>query len=318
MTPNGNNASAVYSPLVSVIIPSKNRPDLVVSAVTSVINQTYANIEIIVVDDGSVVHLAPVLHKIFSDKVLCVRNDVGLGAPAARNAGARIASGQFIAFLDDDDLWVPSKLERQLSSFRTLGDDFGVVYCGYDFIVRDAIVLRKNCYHANFDLYITALNECPVGSPTPLIRKKYFDMVGGFDSSLPSCQDWDLWIRISQVCKFYPVKESLALYRIHGDQISTNMNKKIEARKMLIDKHFNELKNHSRILSSHFSRVGSLCVMNGNDKEARKYFRKAIANNPFNVGSMVHLLLQVLCKPLEKRLVEHFAVNTIYGIRVIH
>lgn len=307
-----------HNPLVSVVIPSKNRPDLVIATLVSVIDQTYDNIEILVVDDGSDMPLAPLLKDRFSDRVLCLRNDQSLGGAVARNRGAQSAHGDYIAFLDDDDLWLPKKLEMQVDAFSKHGVDIGVVYCGFDFLYKEEIVPRQNKYHNNCDLSIAVLSGCPFGSPTPLIRKHYFDMVGGFDRELPSCQDWDLWIRLSKVCGFYPVKESLALYRIHGDQISTNLRKKIDGRKMVLAKHYDEIKNYPRVLSAHYSRIGSLCVLADEHVEARDFFSKALASNMFDGGSFVHLVLQFLCRPLEKWLIERFSVNTIDGIKVIH
>lgn len=143
-------------------------------------------------------------------------------------------------------------------------------------------------------------------------------MVGGFDRKLPSCQDWDLWIRLSKVCGFFPVKESLALYRIHGYQISTNLRKKIDGRKMVLAKHYDDIKSHPRVLSTHYSRLGSLCVLADEHVEARDFFFKALASNVFDGGSFVHLVLQFLCRPLEKWLIDRFSVNTIDGIKVIH
>jgi glycosyltransferase involved in cell wall biosynthesis len=310
--------SVGHNPLVSVIIPSKNRHDLVVVTLGSVINQTYDNIEIIVVDDGSDVPLTTVLEEKFSAKVLCLRNERSLGGAAARNRGARNANGEFIAFLDDDDQWLPEKLANQVAAFRNLGADIGVVYCGFDFLLHDQVVRHRNCYHTAIDLRIDALMGCPVGSPTPLIRKIYFDVVGGFDSALPSCQDWDLWIRLSKVCKFYPIRESLALYRIHGQQISTDIHKKIEGRKILLAKHSEDIKKHPRLLSAHYSRIGSLYILVNNDSEARKFFIRSLSSNIFNVGALVHLILQLLCRPLEKWLIERCSTNTIHGIKVIH
>ncbi|MEI6705033.1 MAG: glycosyltransferase family A protein, partial [Deltaproteobacteria bacterium] len=97
---------AEFYPLVSVVVPSKNRQDLLACTLESVINQTYRRIEIIVVDDGSDTPLAPHLQFFFGNNVQCLRNEVSLGAAAARNRGAIAARGEFIAFLDDDDLWL--------------------------------------------------------------------------------------------------------------------------------------------------------------------------------------------------------------------
>jgi glycosyltransferase involved in cell wall biosynthesis len=305
-------------PLVSIIIPSRNRFDYLIASLGSVFSQTYENFEVIVVDDGSTVPLAHLLKGKLNDKLACLRNETPLGAPAARNAGLAIARGDFIAFLDDDDLWLPEKLTAQIEAFRDLSEKFGVVYCGYDFLVHDKIIKNKNRYHEDTDLALKSLEGCPFGSPTPLIRRTYLEIVSGYDTSLPSCQDWDLWIRLAKICKFYPVREALALYRIHGDQISTDLGKKIEARKILLAKHYRDLSGCPRILSSFYARLGSLCVLMGRDEEARHYFRKSLTNNKFNASCIAHLILQFVCKPLEKRLIELLSVSRINGFKLLH
>jgi len=305
-------------PLVSVVIPSKNRQDLLVSALESVFNQTYPSIEIIVVDDGSDTSLGPLLQKVFGNNFQCLRNEVSFGAAAARNRGAMAAHGEFIAFLDDDDLWLPDKLDRQVDAFKKKSHDVGVVYCGFNFLLGELVVPHQNTYYATPDLRIAALTECPVGSPTPLIKKKFFDMVGGFDVEFPSCQDWDLWIRLSKVCKFYAVTESLALYRVHGNQISTDLSKKIEGRKRILDKHFEDMQAHTDILSAHYSRIGSLCVLANEHDQARKFFCRALSQKNFDFAVYVHLILNMLCKPLEKWLIQRFSVHVVGGIKLIH
>lgn len=313
-----DKVSAECSPLVSVVVPSRNRQDLLVCALESVLSQTYRSIEIIVVDDGSDTPSGPLLQKYFGNDFQCLRNEVPLGAAAARNRGAKAAHGEYIAFLDDDDLWLPDKLDRQVNAFMRKNQDVGVVYCGFDFLLRERVVTHQNTFYETQDLRIAALNECPVGSPTPLIKKKFFDIVEGFDGEFPSCQDWDLWIRLSKVCKFYALRESLALYRVHGNQISTDICKKIEGRKRILYKHFEDLKVHPHILSAHYSRIGSLCVLANEHDEARKFYCSALSHKTFNITIYIHLILHKFCKPLEIWLTKRYGVHVLDGVKLIH
>jgi len=306
------------NPLVSVIIPSKNRPELLQYTIESVFAQTFQNFEIIVIDDGSNVPLAPLLHKRFADQIVCLRNEYSCGAPAARNAGLKYARGYFVAFLDDDDIWLPDKLEKQVAAFSQLGEDVGVVYCGYDFWVNGLIIARKNEYPESTDLSKISLVKCPVGSPTPLIKKSFLNMIGGFDVDLSACQDWDLWIRLSKVCHFYPVRESLAWYRVHGEQISTDIFKKINAREMLIDKYREEYDSYPEILSTHLRRLGSLYALADRNKEARHYFWQSIQNDWSNLGSWLHLILQCCGKWLDKLLINKYGVTNVAEIRILN
>lgn len=305
-------------PFVSVIIPSKNRPDLVHRAIDSVLGQTFQSFEVIIVDDGSDMPLYPMLAEKFGNSISCFRHEHSLGAPAARNFGASHAKGKFVAFLDDDDIWLPEKLEKQMAAFSCLSEDFGVVYCGFDFIANGTVVERKNTYHTTYDLHELALKMCPVGSPTPIIRKNVFEAVGGFDVSLLACQDWDLWIRLTRVCRFYPIKQSLARYRVHGDQISTDVLRKIEARKMIVEKYYQEMSEYPKILSSHYQRIGSLCSLAGRKNEAKYYFWRSINMNKANWGSWVHLILQFGGKKIEKYLIEKFGITKVGEARILN
>jgi len=306
------------SPLVSVIIPSKNRPGLVQKTIDSVMGQTYRNVEIIVVDDGSNVPLPPMLAERFGDIVVCFRHESSCGAPAARNFGATHAKGEFVAFLDDDDIWHPEKLEKQMAAFSSLGEEYGVVYCGYDFWIDGSVIERKNIYHEADRLHEVALAGCPVGSPTPVIKKIFFEAVGGFDDSLPACQDWDLWIRLSSVCQFFPVRQSLAHYRVHGDQISVDILNKINARKMILEKYREDISANRRILSMHYQRIGSLCSFADKKKEAKSYFWRSIQISKTNLGSWVHLILQYGGRRVERFLIEKYGITKVGKVRIIN
>jgi len=312
-----DNIFGLGCPLISVVISSKNRHSLVLDAVASVIDQALDNVEIIVVDDCSEPPLKSVLYEKFHDKVFCLRNETSLGGACARNRGAQFARGEYIAFLDDDDIWLPNKLAKQIDVFANNDPDVGVVYCGFDLLVNEQVVSRKNYYHPGTDLRTAALWGCPFGSPTPLIRKDLFEMVGGFDDAFPSCQDWDLWIRLSKVCKFLPVMESLALYRVHGDQISTDIFKKIDGRKKILAKYFDDISCNSRLLSAHYRRIGSLCAIADAHIEARKYFHKALLANVYDVGCLVHLLLTFVSKSIQKKLIYKYGIQKIDCVKII-
>lgn len=302
---------------VSVVIPSKNRPDFLHEALGSVFAQTYQNLEVIVVDDGSASSLEPMLKEKYGDRILFLRHEESLGASAARNAGARLASGEYIAFLDDDDLWMPEKIEKQIAAYGELSENFGVVYCGFDYIVNGAIVSRVNDYKKTDMLFPQSLASCPVGSPTALIRKKYFDQVGGYDEELTACEDWDLWVRLSKICLFCPVEEVLALYRVHGAQLSVDLSKNLCFRYGFVDRYVDDLCLYPEILSSHYNRLGSLCRLAGRDKEALSFYVKSIKKNFFNFYAWTHILLSFISISVDRRLTEKYGTKKIGGVRII-
>lgn len=229
-----------------------------------------------------------------------LRHEESRGASAARNAGARLASGEYIAFLDDDDLWMPEKIEKQIAAYGELSENFGVVYCGFDYIVNGAIVSRVNDYKKTDMLFPQSLASCPVGSPTALIRKKHFDQVGGYDEKLTACEDWDLWVRLSKICLFYPVEEVLAHYRVHGAQLSVDLSKNLSFRCGFVDRYFQDLCLFPEILSSHYNRIGSLCRLAGRDKEAFPFYIKSIKKIHliFTHGHIFYLVVSA-CQPID-------------------
>jgi glycosyltransferase involved in cell wall biosynthesis len=118
--------------LISVIIPVYNRTDLLPRAVNSVLNQTYDNLEIIVVDDGSTEDIEGVLDKFDDVRIHYIRHEANRGVAAARNTGMRFAHGEYVAFLDSDDEWFERKIERQLSDLIERGDDYQISYHAVD------------------------------------------------------------------------------------------------------------------------------------------------------------------------------------------
>ena len=119
-----------------------------------------------------------------------------------------------------------------------------------------------------------------MGSPTPLIKKICFEKTGLFDETLPSCQDWDMWLRISEYYEVDFVPDILAKHYFHDNQLTAKIDLKIQGREMMINKHQDILANYPLILSGHFSGLGNFYCINGNWKEGCKYFLKAIKLDP--------------------------------------
>lgn len=186
------------NPLVSAIITTKNRADILPRALDSVLNQTYQNLEVIVVDDGSDDDTPQVIkqyQKIHS--IICIRNEKSLGANKARNLGIEEAKGEFVAGLDDDDEWHPTRISMLLMHY----DDTYACITSNDRIVSSdrSLVWHKKKKVSLHDL----LYSNHVGNQV-LVRKERLQKVGGFDESLVAAQDYDLWIRLCEA--FGPIK----------------------------------------------------------------------------------------------------------------
>ncbi len=208
--------------MISVIIPSYNRKNWLVEAVESALRQTMKATEVIVVDDGSVDGTALAL-KAFGSKILYVRQS-HQGVSAARNAGIRIAGGEWLAFLDSDDLWAPGKLSAQMEFLRKHP---GLKICQTEEIwMRNGRRINPRKYHEKPEGYCFSklLDRCLVSPSAVMIHRDIFAEVGLFDESLPACEDYDLWLRIG--CRFPLglVKKPLIVKRGgHSDQLSSTV-----------------------------------------------------------------------------------------------
>jgi glycosyltransferase involved in cell wall biosynthesis len=206
--------------LVSVIIPTYNRGWILKEAIDSVSAQDYKDLELIVVDDGSTDNTSEILASYENDiKVLFQENK---GVSAARNRGITEASGQLIAFLDSDDLWLPRKLYTQVDFFNQMPD---ALICQTEEIwIRDGQRVNPKKRHKKPSgmIFEPSLELCLVSPSAVMIRRSLFDRVGEFDVTLPACEDYDLWLRIS--CRFpvYLIDTPLIIKRGgHDDQLSS-------------------------------------------------------------------------------------------------
>ncbi|WP_428566800.1 MAG: glycosyltransferase family 2 protein [Solidesulfovibrio sp. DCME] len=188
------NGSAAASPLVSAIIPTRDRAGLVGRAVASALAQTHAPLEVIVVDDGSTDDTAAVLSAVADPRLTMVRLDPGRGVSAARNAGLAVARGAYVALLDSDDAWLPQKTARQLAFMRQRGLAISQTR---EIWMRGGKRVNPGKAQAKPDgfFFELALTRCLVSPSTVMFTREFHEEVGGFDESLPACEDYDLWLR---------------------------------------------------------------------------------------------------------------------------
>lgn len=208
--------------MVSVIIPTYNRSSFVREAVESVLAQTYTPLEIIVVDDGSTDD-TPSVMEAFGSAVRRLRQE-NAGVSAARNRGIEAAKGDWLAFLDSDDLWRPQKLEIQRAYLK---DRPEIRICQVEELwMRNGERLNPKKYHRKPSglCFLLLLERCLVSPSAVMIHRSVFEDVGLFDETLPACEDYDLWLRIG--CR-YPlglVEEPLIVKRGgHPDQLSASV-----------------------------------------------------------------------------------------------
>ncbi len=203
----------------SVIIPTFNRLPLLQEAVESVLRQSHGDFELIVVDDGS----SDGTREFISGLEAPVRYvyQENRGPSAARNAGLRAARGEFIAFLDSDDLWLPHKLRIQIDFMNAQPD---AVVCYTDEVwIRRGVRVNPRKKHRKYSGWIFrhCVPLCIVSPSSVLMRRRFFDVVGLFDETLPACEDYDLWLRGALRFPFHFIPEKLIVKRGgHEDQLS--------------------------------------------------------------------------------------------------
>ncbi len=204
-------------PLITVIIPTFNRYQFLLEAIESVESQSYPNLEIIVVDDGSTDETFSISKK-ENLKYIFQENK---GPSAARNIGAIAANGDWLAFLDSDDLWKPKKLMKQWESLAN-NPDYKAVYTN-EIWIRNGVRInqcKKHQKHSGW-IYPKCLPLCIISPSSILLHKNLWKEVGGMDESLPMAEDYDLWLRLSAKHKFLFYDENLIIKRAgHSDQLS--------------------------------------------------------------------------------------------------
>lgn len=232
----------VTMPRISLIIPTHDRAHILPRALDSALAQTRPADEIIVIDNGSTDGTAELIHARYP-QVRYV-HQANRGVSAARNHGIRAASGDWIALLDSDDAWQPRKLERQLA---TLPQDARIAHCDEIWIRNGARVnpMRKHAKKGG-RIYRHCLSLCAISPSAVLIRREVFEQVGLFDESLPACEDYDLWLRITVRWPVHYLDEPLVIkHGGHADQLSRRhpaMDRfRVRAlEKMLVDNVLNE------------------------------------------------------------------------------
>jgi GT2 family glycosyltransferase len=208
-------------PRVSVIIPTRDRPELTAEAVASVLAQSWTDLELVVVDDGSTDATADHVEARFRDSRLRVVRQVHLGVSAARNRGVRETSGEWVAFLDSDDLWLPPKVERQLAA---ADEPPGSAACHTEEVwYRRGRWANPRKAHAKRGGWIfpSCLPLCIISPSSILLRRSVFEALGGFDETFPACEDYDLWLRLTAAHPVLLLSERLTVKRNgHAGQLS--------------------------------------------------------------------------------------------------
>jgi glycosyltransferase involved in cell wall biosynthesis len=210
----------------------------------SALTQTYTNLEVIIINDFSSDETAQILASVTDARVRVLTNSVCSGAAESRNRGIQSSRGRYIAFLDGDDAWHPDKLERQVAFFRTSRDSCGMVYTGYECVSGYARcsyekVFAREIKNRN-ELFVT---NCIGVLSSVMVERRVFESVGFFDTTLMSCQDWDLYIRISALFTVKNIPDILCVYsdQYNRERISCQKKGVLQGQRTLQRTYQNEI-----------------------------------------------------------------------------
>lgn len=214
--------------LVSIITPVYNGQDFLDRSIKSVLAQTYENWELFLIDDGSSDNSVQIIENYLEDnRIKLLRNESNSGIPTTRNKGIENSTGEFIALLDQDDEWLPHKLEKQVSRFLEIDDSFGLIYSNVEVRTDQGILSDQKkeiepeaSIQSNLELM---LSRNLITSPTAMVKRKALEEVGLFDESIRwGGDDYDLWIRIAHKFKFDYIDEVLCIRHEHQQNYSAD------------------------------------------------------------------------------------------------
>jgi glycosyltransferase involved in cell wall biosynthesis len=301
-------------PLVSVIIPTYNRAKYLVEAVNSVLAQTFSDYEIIVVDDGSTDNTREVLQPLMSDTRIHYVYQENRGESAARNHGIYLAAGKYIAFLDSDDLFTPTKLEKQTAYLNTHPEVAFVHSCFVRFDDQDADLGYRDTSRITGEVYPDLLLDWSVLIPPScvMLRAEILKHVGGFDEELRWGPDLDMWRRITKAYPVGVVPKALTKMRTHAGNVSGDKVAAVASFRRYLDKAFEDDPNldnlfKRRVLAKMYSNMGHNILGEGIPEEmrfVRQFSLTAIRYWPFQWSAYLGFFGSFLGPGLRNRLLK--------------
>jgi glycosyltransferase involved in cell wall biosynthesis len=280
------------NPTVSVIIPTYNRKADLARAIRTVVAQSYKDWELTVVDDASPDGTEEVVRSFGDRRVGYFRHRLHRGAGAVRNCGICRARGKYVAFLDSDDEWFPEKLAQDVAAFARPGGDVGLVYCGKELVDLEGRLLLRRIPSLEGDLYRQLLAHDFIGSCSRVaVRRDILEAAGGFDESLPSGQDWDMWVRAARMGRVACVPECLVRRHLGHAQISGSLKRILDGHLMVVEKHRNEFDGTA--LSRHWADLAAM-LMNYDLRKGREMALESLRMRPFQLRAYASLTASFL------------------------
>lgn len=272
--------------MISVIIPTFNREKTIERSVRSVLGQTYKNIEVIVVDDCSIDNTENVVNSIDDSRLIYFKLDRNKGANYARNKGVKLSSGDYVAFQDSDDYWLPEKLEKQMNFLNKSGSN--IVFCSLTEDGKEGKITKTLSEgRVNLD---SLLIKNVISTQTLLGEKRCFQEEK-FDSEFPRFQDWEIALRLVSHYNVHYLDEVLVIQYIQDDSITQNPKKAIEAIQLMLKKHNKLYANNKKSLAIMYQNLAAYSILN--DSSPYQYYIKALKIK-FSCNTLFKLLLSII------------------------
>lgn len=267
-------------PLVSIVVPTYSRPVFLERALKSIYAQTYPNWELLVVDDndpGSEARRETESLLAEHSRVTYLKHKQNKGGSAARNTGIQAARGEFVAFLDDDDEWLPEKLSKQMAVFAKSDKDVALVYTGSRHVYPETSQNVEQVPNLSGSVLEPLIRENVIGTTSTVVcRREALLTVGMFDETLPASQDYDLFFRLAQHYKFAVLPEVLTLSHRHNQgNIGSNVAGKVVAYTTFYAKHKAIMQAYPEAHLAHLKWMARYFVRHGYQNEAAQTLREA-------------------------------------------
>lgn len=293
-------------PKVSVIIPTYNCAKYLSWAIDSALNQTYKDFEIIVVDDGSTDDTREILSE-YDGKIRYIYQE-NKGHALARNSGIKNAQGEYIAFLDADDLWLPDKIKEEIEAIEN-NFEAGLVHSNIYFLYEETNKKfcpkrDKNKLSGNIFKHLLT-RKAHISSPTVIIRKRCLEKVGLFDENLArlGSEDRELWLRVAKEFKVMYVDKPLAYYRVRTNSQSNNLEKMFRGRLYTLNKIFSQDKYSvlfkKLIFSLTYKDYADELLIRGDLTLAKSHYISSVIFWPFNFFAFINLLKAIINTKIE-------------------
>ncbi len=280
------------NPKVSIVIPTYNREKIICKAIDSALSQTCKNLEIIIIDDGSTDNTKAVLEKYGSRLNYFYQDNKGISG--ARNTGINRSSGDYIAFLDSDDYWLPDKLEKQIALFLKY-PEFGMVACQCASIGADGQFRQKNRPGKSGSVLLDLFKKNFIRTSSAVIKSECFLKSGLFDENLKECEEYDLWLRIAAHYQVGFINEPLAVYTDNPKGASTDSLRGRLYRLQVLEKEYlKEIipeKIYKKRIADTCHYIGRHWAKRGGRAESLSFLKKAQELNPLYIKNIFYLIL---------------------------